>query len=196
MKLSVKQLRSLIREAKAENSYGEVIDGGPVWDAWLRFAPKWQEGEATPAGFSRWLELHGCEHRSTDWILDLMKQAPEGSLFEAGGPYVDDMLSACEVASRGMWSRTKPTAMLVMGRDATTGELKFEERRVVLGFDLVVEADEATGQPIWTFDPETLELGHIPTYSETWNKQTAKVDGAAKVNLFCAMLNVIESGDV
>lgn len=77
---------------------------------------------------------------------------------------------------------------LVVGRNAE-GTLRYRSMEVKLrAGDLKVVATVHTEDAVWAFDPETLELLYVPSYSQARSSE--------KKGKPCAALSVIESGDV
>lgn len=77
---------------------------------------------------------------------------------------------------------------LVTGRNVD-GTLRYRKTEVKLrAGDLKVVSTAHTEDAVWAFDPETLELLYVPSYSQARSSE--------KKGKPCAALSVIEGGDV
>lgn len=153
-----------------------------VWDVVEENLDALMSGEASIADLMRLLVLMSGKGIASpgnfvisDLRLLLNEPTIEKRLYMA--------IESCGLASRAH-SKHAITVPLVTGRDAETGEFMYERTEVELHIvGLTIVSAQPGGEAVWAFDPETLELLHVPTYNEAKRRKSA-----------CARLSVIEGG--
>lgn len=187
------QLKALLEIKVVNVETGQVWEGGWVWDAWLEFVPLLQDDQADLSGFSMWLERHGLPYKKANYVAQVIGDSLHGGAYRANTVFdesSDDwekLIMACEFASKTRFKSL--IAPIVVGRN-TDGSLRWKLTKLKDDFDGTITGDDK-GEPIWLFDPETLELDHIPTAREVKFRKGAAVEWKV-----CARLSDIEGGKI
>lgn len=163
-----------------------------VWDACLELIERERSGDedANVYDISSWLERHGVNHNEANWVSQCLCDEPLDDLV-VDGVARQELLDACSVVWSHNVKKKLPKGAIIVGKKPD-GQFTWQPTKLLVDFDLTVLGDEH-GEPIWQFDPETLELIEVP---KLWQLRNSADQALGRMHLCFARLSDVESGKI